>query len=98
MDNGFLEYSWNPSPPAPLGSERWKDDMAFNYALKQFPDGFPKANIIVAVPSMGDYSIGYFCLQWKPGGWNYFRANRLMSEDCADIARSSGAWAMAAPP
>lgn len=78
MDNGFIPDDWKPEPDAEVGSFRWKNDMAFQLALRSFPNGFPDRSMVVRLPKVLEYELGYFCIERKPGGWIYFRAETLI--------------------
>lgn len=75
MDNGFIEEGWRPQPPPEVGSSRWKDDVAFQVALKL---GALKgdANRLLDCGVFDGHDLGFMAVRRAASGWDYFRIER----------------------
>lgn len=75
-DTGFWNMPDNYIPPDPPeeGSNRWKDDRAFDFAVKF---GFLDKSRVIKLPKMRGYEMGYFVVRKLGDGTDYFRVDNI---------------------
>jgi len=80
MDSGGMPADWKPPEPAPVGSKRWLDDMAFEFMVEAY-NGLPDRSGVFELPRVlaggKTYHLGFFVLHQRSNGKDYFRVDSI---------------------
>ena len=84
-DSGGLlntsDVHWEAPPKPVIGSSRWKDDMAFSFAVEH---NLLHKSQVIKLPTVKGYDLGFFVIRYISGsGTDYFRVDSL--RDYTDI-------------
>ena len=75
MERGDIPDDWKPTPPPEVGSERWKDDIAFQMAMSVHALSCDE-NTLLDCGTFNGHDIGLLAVRRSPSGWDYFRIDR----------------------
>lgn len=68
--------SYVPPPPPRMGSEAWKDEMAFTWMVEK---KYTQTTGVYKLPRVNGYDLGYLVVRYYKGeGTDYFRVRDII--------------------